>query len=714
MNDHQQKMNNKRHIIMDQNEELFNEVDSDIDMDLEHALDEESEDSEVEIIENYDEDEEEKQEENDNEPIRPKQKENANNNLPKNAIFKNVNLNTCSNQTILELFGKIKQKWMVKDYLNIPHAKLLSKFSVNLGTDKDEDIDILNENYKFCMSENMILYQCMKSRGLVKDDIDDEYGLEIKKITEIIHYAHKLLASIIHARRTMDPSYDTFSNIDETFQKCTTPDLDAKAVDDYHRLLLYLFNQLSSDKCGRYNGYVCQQKYVNGHATHYWEKKWEIKEFVEKCTNPHNNWEYWIIREKGGNFTKVVEYLESNDCYGYFPDVDRTTGCWAFNNLLYHNRHETEDGDITWKVYEYGKDVIPAKLIASVYFDCDFTAHKYTPNGTVENWRDIPTPNYDKITKYQFAIYEGHEEEIYDLLMVLIGRLPAPLGVYDKWEVFLFLVGLAGCGKSMILLNVIGRLFDDIDIGHLENEGEKKFGWAPFKDKKIVIATEIAKTFNMSAQLFQKMVSGEHCTLPQKNDKPAMVKWTAPFAFGGNEMFNLVDKAGAIARRTIAFSIYRPVPEEMKDTRMPDLLAANIGNIAHKATCAYLEKRRIVGKDSLWKHLSQYFLDQRDEVMTETNPFFSFITSDQVELGPDYFCELHEFRVAYNLHLRQMGIIRDRFSKDTYIGPFAKLSGEKGYEIGIKQQVKMESSDEQGNLVQDDRPKDYVVGLRMA
>ena len=720
MNNSIQKMNTKGYIAMDQNENIFD--DSDIDMDPENPVfdSDEDSDSEIEIIDNIDEQEEIEDENkkiiirNDQDKEKQNQVKNINKLLPKNTIFKNVNLNTCSDHKILEVFGKLKQKWIVDDYKNILSTNLLNKYCSNLGMEHDDDIDVLNENYKFAMSENLILYQCMKSRKLIKDDIDDEYGLEIKKITEIIHYSHKVLASLIHSKRTMDPSYDTFSNIDETFQKCTTPDLDAKSVDDYHKLLLYLFNQLSSEKCGRYQTYVCQQKYIEGNATHYWEKKWEIKEFIEKYTNPHTNWEYWLIREKAGNFSKIQEYLEDKDCYGYFPDVKRSTGVWAFKNGLYHNRHVTQEGKLTWKFYEFGKTVVPANLIASVYYDQEFTAHKYTPENTFGNWRAIPTKWYDQITRFQFSIYEGHEDDIYDLLAVLIGRLPSEVGKWDKWEVFLFLVGLAGCGKSMILLNVIGKMFDDIDIGHLENENEKKFGWSPFKDKAVIIATEIAKTFNMSPQMFQKMVSGEHMTLPCKNEKPVETVWKSHFAFGGNEMFNLIDSAGAIARRTMVFNIYRPVPENMKNTEMPSLLAGNIGNLIHKTTCAYLEKREVVGTGSLWHHVSKYFLDQRDSVMSETNPFYSFITSDLVELDPDYFCEIHEFRVGYNLHLKQLGMSRDRFSKDTYIGPFAKLSGTKGFEICIKHQIKMKTRDEKGNLVEDERPRDYVVGLKMA
>jgi hypothetical protein len=218
----------------------------------------------------------------------------------------------------------------------------------------------------------------------------------------------------------------------------------------------------------------------------------------------------------------------------------------------------------------------------------------------------------------------------------------------------------------------------------------------------------------MAAQLLQKIVSGENVTLPQKGIDPWEGKWLAHLAFGGNEMFKLQDKAGALARRAMVFNVYRPVPDELKNLEMPELLTLENPNMIHKTTCAYLEKRKQVGKGSLWSHVSGYFLDQRDTVMAETNPFYSFITSDQVALGLGYYVDVHDFRVAYNHHLKQLGMGRDRFSKDTYIGPFAKLSGSKGFEIGIKIGIKMDTMDEQGNVIEGKETKDYVIGLKLA
>ena len=164
----------------------------------------------------------------------------------------------------------------------------------------------------------------------------------------------------------------------------------------------------------------------------------------------YTNYEYWLIIKKAGNQEKLVKDLTENDTGGHFPDVNRSIGVFSCLNGVYHNRHVDKNGKLTWKFYEYeSSEIIPANLIASRFYDIEFTAHKYTPNNSYKDYHKIPTPYFDQITKYQFEINDDYGEDIYDLLLVLIGRLPAELCKWDKWEVFLFLVV---CSQILLLM----------------------------------------------------------------------------------------------------------------------------------------------------------------------------------------------------------------------------------------------------------------------
>jgi hypothetical protein len=373
------------------------------------------------------------------------------------------------------------------------------------------------------------------------------------------------------------------------------------------------------------------------------------------------------------------------------------------------------DGTLTYKFYNYSRDVIPKELIACKYFDMDFVADVFTPNGDLSLWRDIPTPHFDKITKFQFDVHKKHKDDVYDFLCVLLGRLPAPLRKWDKWEIYPFIVGLAGCGKSMLLLEVVAKFFEDIDIGFLQDTNEGKFAYGPLKDKKVLIGTEVKKTFNTPAPLFQQLVSGEYVTLAIKNGDPAEVQWTAPMILAGNELFGLADKGGSIARRTVKFSFYRKVREEDKIMNMDELLSKNMGNILHKMTCAYLEKINQIKKRSIWMNISKYFIEQREKVTQETNPFYNYLSQQSiVTFGKGLFIDFATLKLSYKNFCKINNIlVVGQVIEDTYLAPFADISFKVGHDIYVEKNTKRKQMDEDGNLVEDERPRDYVIGLSL-
>ena len=631
-----------------------------------------------------------------------------------NTIFKGVDINTCTDDELKNVFDKLKVKWIMEDFHTVKNDEMIKKWSVNYNIQSYFDTDSLEQNYKTLYSENLTLIKYFKLKNIINTgDLQDPYILEFKKITFIIDYSYKVLSGMITSRRFMDPTLDTLSNLEDTFFRCSS--INVSKIDDYQQLLLYLLEMLSYEQCMRYQGYVCKQKYIDGRATHYWEKMWKIEEFIEEYTDIHNHFKMWQIREKGGNHNNAIDYLKNKQCKPYFSDMVRSDGVYAFRNGLYNCRHVLPNGKPMWKFYEYsGDEVIPQELFACKFFDMEFDAHKYTPAGTTDNWHDIPSEHFDKLTIYQFQIYKGHCEDIYDFLLVLLGRLMAPLREWDKWEVFPFLVGLAGCGKSMILLEVVAKLFEVIDIGNLQDSNEGKFAYAPFAKKKIVMSTEIKKSFNTPATLFQQLISGEFVTLASKGEVPVEMRWTAPIILGGNELFNLADKGGSIARRTVTFPFYRKVKEEDKIMDMDERLTKNIGNLLHKMTCAYLEKLHKIGNDSIWRNIPPFFITQRERVTQETNSFYGFMnTKSLVEYKETYCCSMDVVKFAYKNYCKVNSLIYEPLRPDVYLAPFADMGHKLGYDICVEHDVKKESVDEDGNVVKDKKEQDYVIGLRL-
>jgi hypothetical protein len=652
-------------------------------------------------------------------PVNPKQKKNFNEfkndqqnkqvALLNKTIFKGVNIKTCSADELKAVFVKLENKWIVENFQELQTHELIVKWNQNFGVTTMYDMDALHDTYKRLYAENYTLQKYFKLKNVIDfSNLQDPYILIFKKITFMIDYGYKILSGTITARRIMDSTFDTLSNIEETFFRCTvqTP------TDDCQKLKVYLLEMLSYNQCMRYGNYVCQQKFIDGHASHYWEKRWTIDEFVEEYTHRHTHAKMWEIREIADNHSKVIKYLTTKNCAPEFPDVVRTSGVYACRNGLYNCRHTDENGKLTFKLYTYGEEVIPKELNACKFIDQEFTGDQYT-KGDYTKWRDIPTPNYDKLIRFQFAIYKEDAENIYDTFNMLLGRLFAPLRKYDKWELFPFLVGLAGCGKSMILLEVVAKLFENIDIGFIQDTNEGKFAYGPFAEKKVLIGTEIKKTFNTPATLFQQIVSGENVTLPIKGGDPVEQMWTAPMILGGNELFGLADKGGSIARRTLKIPFYRKVREKDKIMNMDQLLTDNILNILHKITCAYLEFREKLGDDSPWLHLCPFFIEQREKVTKETNPFYGYLNDKGVvNYDKDACCSLATVRLSYKNYCKEHQLNPGpQFGEDTYLAPFADMGYNIGHDINVEYNVKKKHPDEDGNMIEDKIALDYVNGL---
>lgn len=661
--------------------------------------------------------EEEKKIEED-EPIKNKiveykeQKNQEQNEKINQTVFKGVNVLTCSDDEIRRVFHLLKDKWMIDDYESIQMSDLMKMWEKTYKIHNTIDMDELKSNYSLLYMECMSMVNVFQKRNLFEQDKElDPYYINLKKIMFLINYSYRILGGTINSKRLMDPTFDTLSNLDETYFRCST--IDTSKVDDSQQLKLFLLGQLSFIECRRYNNYVCQQKYINGRATHYWEKRWTIEEFIEEYTDIHKHFKMWQIREKSNNHSEVIKYLKEKNCRPYFPDVVRTSCCYAFKNGLYYGRHRQEDGKLGWKFYEYdGDEVIPNDLVACKYFDIDFTAHQYTKSGTTDGWRDIPSEYYDKITKFQFQLFKNDSEDIYDFLLILLGRLLAPLGQYDKWEVFPFLIGTAGCGKSMIV-NMVEYLFENVDIGHVQDTNEGKFAYGPFFHKKILTSTEIKKSFNTPATLFQQFISAEHVTLPIKGKDPVEGQWIVPILFAGNELFGLADKGGSIGRRTIRFSFLRTVREENRIMDMMDRLQANIGNLLHKMTCAYVEKLNQLGIDSIWKDIPEYFKKQREDVTRESNNLYAFLNDKTlIEYDEKYECSINDLKNAYNLYCKANHYPHEQFRPDLYLAPFSDMSFKLGYNIEVEKDAVRETTDEDGEVTKE-KPQDYVIGLRL-
>lgn len=270
------------------------------------------------------------------------------------------------------------------------------------------------------------------------------------------------------------------------------------------------------------------------------------------------------------------ESLDSN-----IEKVTKSKIFYRFTNGIYDARHINSDGTLTWKFYTY--DNMPLYIFHSKCqkeFSVEFPM-KYA------YWRDIKTPYFDKIVKYQFDMFkEGNE--MYDFLCTMIGRCLSPIS--DTWKVTPSLMG-KGLGKSTIL-QMISSLFEQDDIGNITNDANKDL--YHLKDKKFIHGFEISsiestiqnRAFSWTTTM-NKICKQETINIPCEWSGASYVQhdWNTPMFLSGQKLF----EKGLNKKNLIQFPFLRSVKNYDKIPRLLEEMEKNIPSLLHKFNCAYLE-----------------------------------------------------------------------------------------------------------------------------
>jgi hypothetical protein len=263
------------------------------------------------------------------------------------------------------------------------------------------------------------------------------------------------------------------------------------------------------------------------------------------------------------------------------------------------------------------------------------------------NYNDIinqPTPAWDKIVQFQW------EPEVVKIFEILIGRLHYNVGLYDKWEVIPYLVGLAGTGKSKIVEAIVQMFFVG-DIATIDANSDKSFTLETLWNKKIILFPDAPKNIDeyLPATTLCSMASGENVTVSRKHKTPIYIpKWPATTFFSANYHFNYRDEAGRISRRLMAFPMYNNV------TKQDLTLSAKLQLEAPSILIRCLNKYRECAKsqtESIWSFVPQTLLDMQEETKMKTNTVYRFLKENggvyEFTFEPEGYIRWKDFVNAY-------------------------------------------------------------------
>ena len=494
--------------------------------------------------------------------------------------------------------------------------------------------------------------------GLMDLDANDIAGAASKALLgrthECLQRLYDSLMMSLLTRKCLDPLWasDCPTGEDPYYIRA----FDINKLNPNQQFLVFVLEQAQKMGLRRYRG-ACYIEIdsppflVNGktrtYKTHAWKKYTEIAEFVNRCAPKETHLTMWRTAVDGPAKNRAIEQMQkSYDMQ--FPDLIPDRHYHSFHNGLYDT--------INKSFYPWGHSSITGDMVSCKYHDRVFDEAIMMHS----DWRDVPTPYFDKILQVQLshvvhvemgpgnvplkwtaktaAIENKRLKALYDaqcaearragwtdgeieasikcesvaaetiiqnneghLVMewayVFGGRLLYPVNYIDTWQVMPMFVGRAGTGKSLIL-STWSRFFEDADIATIANDIQMGFGLETVWDKFLWMIKEVKHDLKLDQAQLQSMITGEEMSIMRKGLPALQVVWRSPGVMAGNELANWTDNSGSMSRRLVLFYFLKKVKQS--DPRLAKCLADELPALLHKSNMAYAEACARFGHCDLW------------------------------------------------------------------------------------------------------------------
>tara|TARA_B110000459_G_scaffold94222_1_gene105291 strand:+ start:37 stop:1530 length:1494 start_codon:yes stop_codon:yes gene_type:complete len=435
-------------------------------------------------------------------------------------------------------------------------------------------------------------------------------------------------------------------------------------LNPFQQALLQTLKDLYRRQIRRYKGQCCAQiKTPEGALTRAWKPIETIEDYVYGVAKKEVQFELWKnLTARAPGHGDLIRHLKNTKDM-QFPEIQKNRHVWSFKNGIFIGK-EFDDANSAidnphWRAsfYTYESNEfknLDQTIVSSKYFDLDFEDYSN------KDWRDIPTPFFDSILKYQQL-----NKDVCEWVFALGGRLCFDVNEIDKWQCIPFLKGVARSGKSTLITKVFRKFYCTEDVKTLSNNVERKFGLSAIMDGFMFIAPEIKGDLALEQAEFQSIVSGEDVSIAVKHEKAQSFEWTVPGILGGNEVPNWRDNSGSILRRVLTVDFTKQVREA--DPTLDSKLEREIPSILQKCVRAYLEFAQKWPEKDVWNVVPRYFTDIQRQLATACSPLESFLSEPCVEFDVTKKCPLKFFKKKYSeFH----GVLNKSLNQDIWAGPF--------------------------------------------
>ena len=542
------------------------------------------------------------------------------------------------------LLSNLENAWGLyeKDFLShqmLGYNQYISNNCFNeYGAVSINDIDLVaiktirKKNLDFAVELRNHMNKMKKEKMKNGDEsLSDDLGLSLdKRIANIILHIEDGYENI----RRHYISYERVSTptVQPQFPKFSDPsamdDEEIESISPYQKCLLYTLEE--TYKCGyrRYKGHCCEEiKTIEGYRTRAWNPIFPIDQFVYSIAQKDSSFTNWKnFTSKGSIFREVIDHVSK--CKDQqFPEISKRRHVWSFKNGLFVGKEWIPDrGVYDCRFYPYESSdfaCLDPTIVSCKYFDQQFDDFSH-----LERWQDIPTPNFDKVLKYQKL-----EQEVCNWAYVMGGRLCYNVGELDSWQIIPFFKGIARSGKSTLITKVFKKFYESEDVGVLANNIEKKFGLSAIKDNFMFIAPEIKADLGLEQAEFQSIVSGEDVSIAVKNKTAVSIEWNVPGVLGGNEVPNWKDNSGSILRRILPWNFTKQVREA--DPQLDEKLNRELPIILLKCVRGYLDYSNKYRNRDIWNVVPKYFEIIKKQVAMVASTLTNFLESTSIKFGDE-------------------------------------------------------------------------------
>ncbi len=513
-------------------------------------------------------------------------------------------------------------------------------------------------------------------KQMVSEDTNDERAMSkilfnLNRCRTLVGAAFLAIQPLCHMMHvTVAQDTDNTSNA-PILQMCSSSD--KEKLTDCQKLIRHLLQVCFLRPYKKYDGHVYEQF---GKDSHYWKKKFSIKDFIHTECSYENSEEHWkLMSSNAGNVTFLEEQLNIGCNDNHFPVLERNRNVWAFRNGVYDGKNdkfysfETDtiniiDGEDILPISQLSQRVVAAKLFENV--DCTYYP-ELKGDFSSGDWMKIPTPAHDQILNYQ-----GFEEEVQRCIWSMgCGRMQYNIHEVQNHQIICFLVGMAGTGKS-IWIDAINHMYEPEDIGVISNTGQAIFCLDGLEKKYIWHMSEVTSKLNLCQAKFQQLVSGESISIDRKNKQSVVKLWSAPGIMAGNETPSYSDNSGSIARRTMAVRFEKTLDKEHLDTSLKEKLFQGVAQMIIKGNRAFRAMNSQYGDAGFATFAPEYFSYTQAIMKASTNALVSFLGSSRVRYDKkEEYVREREFKEAFYSFCKENGHDPPKWTPDYYQGPLA-------------------------------------------